>query len=273
MKEIEIIIYDHNIWGNMPGLSTISNRNALIGELISYHDADFAVFQECNPKTSRDKDVDIAKLLSPDYSEVTTNAGKNNFTPIFYKTKNYNIIESGFHAYEGLNDLDSKSLTYAVFEEKKSKVKFGIISTHFWWKTGIEDNIQRLENAKTLLKFTNDIKKRYDIPVFAMGDLNCGFNADQGDEPYLFLKDHLLDLREIAPISTDTLTHHDYPVCNSDGDYVADGRVDPVRNLDYIFVTEHKNVAIDTFEIDISDESYASSDHFPLIAKCRIFGE
>ena len=47
----------------------------------------------------------------------------------------------------------------------------------------------------------------------------------------------------------------------------------PLANLDYIFVTEHKNVAIDSFEIDTSDEAYASSDHFPLIARARIFAK
>ena len=117
------------------------------------------------------------------------------------------------------------------------------------------------------------IKDKYDVPIFATGDLNCGFGADQGEEPYLFLKEQLLDLREIAPISTDTLTHHEYPSRNEDGIYTAIGRCEPVRNLDYIFVTEHKNVAIDSFEIDTSDEAYASSDHFPLIAHARIFGE
>ena len=273
MKEIEIIIYDHNIWGNMPRLSTISNRNALISELVSYHDADFVAFQECNPKTSRNGEEDIEKVLPKEYSEVITDAKKNNFTPIFYKKNTYTVIESGFHAYEGLNDENSKSLTFAVFEEKKSRVKFGIISTHFWWMTGTEDNLQRIENAKVLLKYVNEIKEKYDIPVFAMGDLNCGFNADQGDEPYLFLKESLLDLREIAPVSTDVLTHHDYPVRNENGVYTAEGRIDSARNLDYIFVTEHRNVAVDSFEIDTSDEAYATSDHFPLIAKCRVFGE
>ncbi|MBQ9071225.1 MAG: hypothetical protein IJY23_07770 [Clostridia bacterium] len=274
MKETEITIYDHNIWGNMPGMSTISNRNALIGELISYHDADFVSFQECNPKTSRNGDVDIEAVLAPEYKEVKTEAGRLNFTPIFYKENRFTVIESGFFAYPGLNDLDSKSLTYAVFEENETKVRVGIISTHFWWMArGENDNLQRIDNARVLLENIKRIKDKYDIPVFAMGDLNCGFNADQGEEPYFFLKEQLLDVREIAPISTDTLTHHDYPPRNENAIYTAEGRREPVRTLDHFFVTEHKNVAIDSFEVDTSDEAYASSDHFPLIVHARVFGE
>ena len=273
MKESTITIFDHNIWGGMPKDDRIANRNHLIAGLIDYHDADVIAFQECSPKTSRAEENDIAELLEPTYAEVECGMGKDNHTPIFYKKERFSVISSGYFAYERLNNGKSKSITYAILEDKESFVRFGFISTHFWWKSdGKEDDEVRMYNAETLSNYINTLKEKYDVPVFAMGDLNCGINSTQDRAPYYHLKERFLDTRDIAPISTDLLSHHDLPKMNKDGIYTAEGRAEPERNLDYIFVTEHRNVAIDSFEVDSSDDAYASSDHFPLVVKARVFG-
>ena len=134
MKETEITIYDQNIWGCLPHGEKIQNRNALIRELVEYHNADIIAFQECAPTTSREGDRAIDKLLSDEYSEVHTDAKEKNFTPIFYKKNRFSIIESGYFAYEKQSSTMSKSLTYAVLSENESGARFGMISTHFWWK-------------------------------------------------------------------------------------------------------------------------------------------
>ena len=137
----------------------------------------------------------------------------------------------------------------------------------------MEDDEIRFYNAQLLSKLASELKEKYDIPVFLMGDFNCGMNSEASLIPYLYLKEKFLDLREVAPISTDAMTHHECPKRNAIGDYVADEHSESSQTLDHIFVTEHRNVAIDSFEVDNSDEAYASSDHFPLIARARIFGE
>ena len=274
MKEIKLTIYDHNIWGNMPSTSKISNRNAAVAELVELYSADIVSFQECNPKTSREPSVDIAKMLCDEYNEACPDMAGVNFTPLFYKKNRFSVIEEGFVSYEGKNDQNSKSLTYAVLEERESGVRFGAICTHFWWEAKSEaDNLQRIENARVLLSYVDMIKNKYDVPVFAMGDLNCGKFSDQGEEPYLYLCERLLDVRETAPVSTDTLTHHEYPIRDEKDIYHVPLDKTPYRTLDHSFVTEHKCVALDSFAVDTSDMAYISSDHFPLIAEVRVFGE
>ena len=274
MKETEIVIYNQNIWGCTHGNDVIANRCRLISKLADYHDADIIAFQECS-KAARDiTDGNICALLSPSYKEVRHNADGNNFTPIFYKTERFDVIESGYILYERQRPTNSKSITFAVFTEKESGVKFALLSAHFWWKTEtLEDEEIRFYNAQLLSKKATELKEKYDIPVFLMGDFNCGFGSSSGLIPYLYLKEKFLDVREIAPVSTDEMTHHDCPRRDFNGDYTAHNRTESERTLDHIFVTTHKNVAIDSFEVDTSDEAYSSSDHFPLIARARIFGD
>lgn len=273
MKQIDITFYGQNIWGNMAKTECISNRNACIRDMIVAYDADICCFQECNPRTSRAGDTAIELLLKDIYEEVPTAVGKDNYTPVFYRRDRFFVVESGFTAYEGLNDSGSKSITWAVMEEKGSGVRFGICSTHFWWKsTGEVDNAQRLENAAVLLERIRDLEARYDIPVFATGDLNCGKLASQGEEPYLWLKERLIDIRLYADETTDAFTHHPYPWRDANNVYHA--TLTPQKNiLDHFFVTENPNVQLHSFSVDNSAVSLTSSDHSPMIVRATVKGE
>ena len=274
MKETEIVIYNQNIWGCTRGDDIIANRCRLISELADYHDADIISFQECSKEARDIADGNICELLAPSYEEVKHDAVGNNFTPIFYKSERFDVIESGYILYERQRPTNSKSITFALFNEKESNIKFAVLSAHFWWRAGtLEDEEVRFYNAQLLSKKACELKKKYDVPVFLMGDFNCGNGSAAGMIPYLYLKEKFLDIREIAPISTEEHTHHESPKINEIGEYTANERRDAESTLDHIFVTEHRNVAIDSFEVDTSDEAYASSDHFPLIARARIFGD
>ncbi len=274
MNETDVVIYDQNIWGCTRGDDTIANRCTLIADLVDYHDADIIAFQECSRAARAIDDGNIGELLSGIYEEVPHDAEGNNFTPIFYKSERFDVVESGYILYERQRPTNSKSITYAVFEDKESHARFGVCSAHFWWKVGepMEDEI-RFYNAQVLAKKVSEIKEKYDIPVFLMGDFNCGANSRASLIPYLYLKEKFLDVREVAPISADTFTHHECPKRNADGLYTANERSESTQTLDHVFVTNHKSVAIDSFEVDTSEEAYASSDHYPLIARARIFGE
>ena len=273
MNQINLTIYGQNIWGNMAKTERISNRNGCVRDMVIAYDADVCCFQECNPKTSRVGDTDIGLLLQAQYEEVPTEVGKQNYTPVFYRRDRFHVIESGFTPYEGLNDGGSKSITWAILEEKESGVRFGIISTHFWWKaTGEVDNAQRLENAAVLLERINDLKTRYNVPVFATGDLNCGKNSSQGEEPYQWLNERLLDARIHADVTTDVLTHHPYPWRDANDIYHATFTASQ-RTLDHLFVTEHPNVHLNSFAVDTSAVALCSSDHCPLIVKATVQGE
>lgn len=270
MSKIDITLYNQNVWGNIGIYQTVSNRNGLIRDMIYEYDADICCFQECAHDTIRKDETDIAKLLFEKYDEVTTSAGNLNYTPIFYKKDKFNVVESGYCAFPGFNDGYSKSLTWCVFEEKISGIMFGVISTHFWFQhRGEIDNLQRMENAKIMLSYIKSINLKYDIPVFATGDLNSGLCAGTEMSTWQYIKESIIDTRDIAKKSTDAMTCHSYPVKNEDGIYEAStDKCD--FTLDYIFLNDMQNVEIHSFEVDESERSYISSDHCPLILKATV---
>ncbi len=255
-------IYCQNVWNYNPS----EYRNKLIASLIDDFDADVCFFQECGPGTNRAGAAPLPELLKNKYSEICPEYADRNYTPVFYKTEKYNVTDSGYFLYEGLNDANSKSVTWAVLEDKEKISKIAVASTHFWWMfRGEEDNQQRLQNVSQLKSFCDEIKSKYGVPVIVGGDFNNGTNADQGDMPYeKMLSDGFLDVRHIAEASTDLLTHHEYPVLNDEGIYV-DGSM-PVRTLDYIFVYGDTDIKATKFEVLTTQKALDSSDHCPLLA-------
>jgi len=266
MNKISITLYCQNIWNHRYG-----NRNALINELIRECDADVCCYQECGHKTNRAGHQPIEELMADVYEEAYTDVGRINYTPVFYKREKYESIKSGYFLYEGKNDANSKSVTWIILEDKETKVRFGVCSTHFWWKNDSEDdNQQRIANANALADCVEKLRDEYGVPVIACGDLNCGRFAGQGEEPYFALRERLLDARVECPITTDKLTHHPYPVEQEDGTYTP-GKA-PTNTLDHVFFTEHKNINPLSFDVDVSDKARTTSDHCPLLFKAEIYG-
>ena len=257
-----ITFYSQNVWNYNPS----EYRNKLIRSLVSDFDADICSFQECGPTTNRVGECPLPSLMADTYEEVCKEFADRNFTPVFYKKEKFNLIDSGYVLYEGLNDVNSKSITWAVLEEKLSSKKFAVISTHFWWMFESEkDNEQRLKNVDQLKAVCDDIIKKYDVLVIIGGDLNNGKNSDQGDRPYRYmLQKNFSDVRITAKETTDEYTHHDYPVLNEEGIY--ENGPFPVRNLDYIFTYGEKTAEAKKFDVITSQKALNSSDHCPLIA-------
>ncbi len=270
---MKLRIYNQNIWGNMAPTECIGNRNGLIRDLIFAQDADICCFQECNPETSRAGEADIARLLAPRYAEVPTPAGDRNFTPIFYRREKLTVVESGWLRYRGFNDIDSKSLTWCVLEDRQEKTAFACVSTHFWWKhAGEEDNLQRLENVEQLHDVVTQLRQKHSVPVLFSGDLNCGENAPQGTRP-------LARLAELGYVPVQTLarsrvghhTVHAYPVKNEQGIYYGDAL--PDFTLDHAFLWPDSRVSVETFAVDTSVKALSTSDHCPICIDVQVRGE
>lgn len=254
-------MYNHNVWNCAPS----GYRNGLTRSIISDIDPDVCTLQECSPDRVRVGSAPLPELLRDKYTEVCPEKANVNYTAVFYKTEKYNLLDSGYFIYDGLNDANSKSVCWGLLEDKNTKTKIIVAATHFWWMFESEkDNQQRLENVNQLKAFLDEIQKKYDVPTFIGGDFNNGKNSDQGEEPYHYmLKLGFNDIRLSADETTDEFTHHDYPVQTHDEVYESGPM--PVRNLDNIFTYGRNQAKAKKFEILTSEKALASSDHCPLI--------
>lgn len=261
-----LTIYCQNVWNHTPA----SYRNKLIRSLAEDNNADICLFQEFGPETTRAARVPLDGLMNDVYQEACEEYNDRNYTPVFYKKDKFNFVDGGYFLYEGLNDANSKSVTWAVLEEKATATKFAVISTHFWWKFDSEkDNQQRLRNVEQLQEICDFIIEKHNVPVVVGGDLNNGKNSEQGEEPYEYMKQKgFMDTRLYADVTTDELTHHEYPILVENGDYVKGGM--PERTLDYIFTYGNYDVKAKKFDVLTSDKALESSDHCPLIAEIEI---
>ena len=257
-----IRLFDHNIWCDR----RIADRNTLIKKMINRYSADICTLQECRPSTHRVGDTDIGAMLSDKYAEVESALSDRNHTPIFYRRTRFDVVESGYELLEGLNNIDSKSITWAVFDDRIDGCRFAVVSTHFWYKKESEEDFaQRIANVHQLKRCCDRILAKHDIPVVIAGDLNCGAHAGQGEEPLAEMKRlGMRDVREIAKRTTDRLTVHAIPILGEDGCFTCNEEC--TRTLDHIFTYGKDAFDFDTFHVLREPEAMASSDHCPLFA-------
>ena len=255
-------IYCQNIWNTLPA----SDRMVLIRKLISDFDADVCLFQECSPNTVRKCENAIPSLMADEYEEVCKHLIPLNYTPVLYKKDKFDLVDEGYLLYDGLNDYNSKSVSWAVLKDKESGKMFAAASTHFWWMfRGDEDINQRIANANQLRKVCDNIVSKYDVPVIVGGDLNNGLNTEQGSVTYEYMtKNGFVDFRNIAKITTEKYTHRDCP------DGIAYDTSLPTQNLDYLFCYGKDNINATLFDVLYSKSALESSDHCPLVAKFDI---
>ncbi len=262
-------IYCQNIWNNNP----CAPRNRIVRELVREFNADVCFFQECGPETNRvgDGESPIAQLMNDCYREAYPEASDVNYTPVFYKKDKFNLIDSGYFLYDGLNDANSKSVTWAVLEEKETGKRFVVASTHLWWMYDSEkDNLQRLQNVAQLKQFCDEMVSKTGLPIIIGGDFNNGKGSLQGDEPYhTMLKEGFCDIRLVADETSDE------PTCGEHYPKVLSAQSVEPRNhsqytIDYIFTYNSKKLKAKKFDVLTSEAARKSSDHSPLLGVIEV---
>ncbi len=268
-REGDYRVLFQNIWGNGSGTAH-SARHMMTLELCLAYDPDVLGFQEFNPKNRAGGWNAFDELLVANgYTEVTSS--DKNFTPIFYRADRLTLIESGYVKYDTeygsqFNDSGSKSLTWAVFEDIKTKERFGVISTHFWYRHEIpEDDGARLRNAQAVIDTTKMMQDKYNgIAVIAGGDLNCNSSSapvkkilDSGYKSAAFTAAKKENLR----------THHEYPTYLPDmatfgAPVMPTGGSD--KSIDHILV-KGDSMDLKLYEVSTDLYSLLTSDH------CAIF--
>ena len=268
-------------------------RQQMQAELISEYAPDLIGFQEYSVRYHTGMTPLLTEVgyteVDAYHTETDSKGRKINCTPLFYREDSLSLLDKGFHMYtetmpdpanEGktlnINDARSKSITWAVFEEKQTGKRFIAVSTHFmynaWWLTREQVRAVRTQNAEDLLAVVEKIKTKgeyAELPVIMGGDLN----GRQGEAFLDTLKAGGMEwLYELSPVKNDSSGIHEYALYDKEtGELVkcVDPVEDPYRTIDYVFV--HKGTKADSVSISayiaITDKNaLLSSDHCPRFA-------
>lgn len=200
--------------------------------------------------------------------------GQCNHTPLLYRKDRLSLIDSGYDIFHIALGGMSKSVTWAVLEDKRSGRRFMSFSTHFWFKhNGPESDAIRELNVRNILGHVAEVRRKWgDIPVIGGGDLNC----NQGSLALeTFRREGYSNAMEVAAektVRSATRSYHGRLKRDENGRYhgtvAPPGRDKPEQSIDHIFFTG--GIRAMRYDIDVDAESLDASDHSPVIVDFAI---
>lgn len=215
--------------------------------------------------------------------------GKNTFytrcnaSPLFYNTKTTKCLKSEYYLFHHHFDEDyphkssgeaaSKALTWGVFESKKTKQRYIVISAHMSWGGGKFILRQQAEEVVALI---DTLRAKYPYPVFVGGDINGNRGSQNYDHfvspevGYRCIQDHRL----AQEFCSDTLPSKGYPCMSTTLGFMVPDRVnlrrisdEPHKNgIDHIFLPDPSGVDVRVFGVIVDECSLSASDHLPIFA-------
>jgi endonuclease/exonuclease/phosphatase family metal-dependent hydrolase len=234
-----------------------SRRLPIIAQIIRFHDFDLFGAQEL-----LSHQVDGVKSSLPGYDVIGVGRDdgltKGEYSPIFFKTERYKLLQKGTFWLSETPDKPSKGWDAALpricswgkFEDKKTNKKFFVFNTHFDHK----GEVARLNSAKLILQ---QIAKISDgTPIVLMGD----FNFDQHHAGYMALQTgELKDSFGLSPLTlANTSTFNNFDITTK-GD----------KRIDHIFVEPGTTI----IRYGILTDSYQGklpSDHYPVMVELKM---
>lgn len=258
-------VMSHNIW-----CGEVHNRDLHLAAIYKRYLPDVLGLQEMTPNLY---DSRLLSLIEDEYELLRHEEAPGNVdnTPLLIRRGKFNVIEHGWHLYRGLNNHKSKSLAWAVLERKEDGLRFGAVSTHFWWRKGPESDLAREDDVYQMMAFVNYMKVKYNIPVVTMGDWNCTMGSLAYKAAFAAGG---LDVRLLAKDHSDLLhAHHPYAVYNPETDEYENGPK-PVGScinaIDHMFVFGEKGFDISEFHVVNEQEALDTSDHCPIYMDCNV---
>ncbi len=256
-------------WNNKPA---IPGRDEKVFDAIKRYSPDVVGVQECNAVWYY--------LFEKNFTEYAfVNSGSNkvgsnvNYSTLLYNTDKVKLIEYGQSAYSNnSNNRFTLNMTWGLFEQKSNGKKYIAISTHW----GLTAEIRMVQSKELAAKIA-ELKTKYNVPVFAMGDFNAG---DSTDEFNSFLKEsEFADSKRIAETQgVICQTFHRGDGTGTKGDYNSGywklGTASFRTNMDTVSSIDHIVCASDTkvlyyntiTEADVLD----ASDHCPIYVDFKI---
>ncbi len=248
-----------NVWGDYFG-NPVQPREGAFVEAFQQYAPDVIGLQEMTRNWYMGS---MFSGLQERYAIVGTSLGAHeNYVPLAYDKNRFELVETGFRHYSHTPDF-TKGYTYVVLAVKESGQTFAVCNTHFWWKTGAEHDLIRLENAAELAGVMQRLRTAYHCPVFAMGDMNT--HADSTVFEALRAQG-ILRLHGLAQEAHLVSSDHGDPVRGEDGRYHGRRTENPeTQSLDHI-VGLFDACEVLAYQLVLDQAVLDASDHSPLYA-------
>jgi endonuclease/exonuclease/phosphatase family metal-dependent hydrolase len=172
-SNIRIVTY--NVLTEKWGGTETSARSEVFGAFLDVYKPDVVGVQEVCEKWRKYLPDNLG-----DYELIGTVREDKGFSysAIVYNAAKYEVLAQGCETYSYHASAECRNMSWAVFSDKQTGVRFAFISTH--WDFGNEDNKQKMRKiqAEEMTAKINSLKAEYGCPVIITGDFNCNNNSD-----------------------------------------------------------------------------------------------
>jgi endonuclease/exonuclease/phosphatase family metal-dependent hydrolase len=252
-QNLKLMTYNIRLDVASDGENDWNHRKDYFCAQIQFYEPDIFGIQEAKPNQVTDINARL-----PKYNNVGVGRdedGQGESSNIYYKkdrfilkkTNTFWLSDTPDKISRGWDAACNRVCTYALFQDKKTKLTFWVFNTHL-------DHIGEEARTKGIQLILSRIASlnTSNNPVFFMGD----FNSEPNTERIIELKKVMNDSREIAiekpfgPSGTFNNFNHNEPV---------------TKLIDYIFVSKNTKLTVAKYAIlsDSKDLKYPS-DHFPV---------
>ena len=264
-----------NIWGDYFG-NPVSEREAGVEAAIRKARPDVVSLQEVTPNWYKSpmfanlenagyvivRGDEDAALRRAAFSGERTDRHINH-EPLLYRADRLNMLDCGTDFFH-LSLSKSKSVTWAVLEDKTCGRRFVAFATHFWWQAnGPESDAIRELNARHVLSLLADMRRKWgaDLPAILGGDLN---SVVQSPAHEMLRSGGFMNAASTADVRSPHNSHHGNPTRGADGRYHGALRTAnedvPENSIDHVYYTRgihamRHEIVTDQVALDVSDHS------------------
>ena len=269
------VMFYNVLWDN-DFLRMAWERNIMTAHIVREFSPAVVGFQECGTRKRAECCMyDFAKMMNgvayvETPVEVKNEYRNDNCTPLFYDPEQVEYLDGAYVWYSrqapaeeiGRMDRSSKSMTWGLFEDKKTKERYIVATTHMCTQ---KDEIRELQ-AKEACELYDQLKEKYNVPIIMGGDFNSVVNS----KGYGYYRAQgYPNAMEIATLDTcDIMTYHPYPAYDASYEMVmktANAEHTPARSVDHIlFPHKPESLEAKVYGVLVNDFTLAASDHFPL---------
>lgn len=256
---VEVMSFNIRLGSVDDGENHWNIRKNHLKDLINYYEADFVGMQEAQK-------FQLNYLLQENslynYIGKPRDNGENaEYSCIFYLKNKYKVIETHTFWLSETPEKSTKSwdaaypriLTYALFENLKTKKKIWVLNTHFD-HIGV---VARQKSAEIILKKIKELQRKKNATVILSGD----FNSKKSDPWMAPLFENLQEANQNNSTKTygGTATWNGFKFNEK-----------PTDQIDFIFCSKNNAVVKKYRTItDFYDFKYPS-DHFPILATIEL---